>query len=108
MVLDRRSRAGQAYNNIVRRLEGIDVPFLSLEERAGFPGSNGPSWAIVEGGTVMIEFFKQFWQRDTDSSRQIAKERLRLVLVHDRVNVSQISWRPKRRSFGGYLQVHGD
>ncbi|NLJ85482.1 MAG: cell division topological specificity factor MinE [Firmicutes bacterium] len=36
----------------------------------------------------MIEFFKQFWQRDTDSSRQIAKERLRLVLVHDRVNVS--------------------
>ncbi|NLJ85481.1 MAG: septum site-determining protein MinD [Firmicutes bacterium] len=34
VVLDRRSRAGQAYNNIVRRLEGIDVPFLSLEEES--------------------------------------------------------------------------
>jgi septum site-determining protein MinD len=32
VVLDRRSRAGQAYSNIARRLEGIDVPFLSLEE----------------------------------------------------------------------------
>jgi cell division topological specificity factor len=36
----------------------------------------------------MIDFLRQFWNRDTDSSKQIAKERLRLVLVHDRVNVS--------------------
>mgnify|MGYP001150999548 FL=1 len=34
VVLDRRSRAGQAYSNIARRLEGIDVPFLSLEEES--------------------------------------------------------------------------
>ncbi|NLK07227.1 MAG: septum site-determining protein MinD [Firmicutes bacterium] len=32
VVLDRRSQAGQAYNNIVRRLEGIDVPLMTLEE----------------------------------------------------------------------------
>ncbi len=36
----------------------------------------------------MIDFFRQFWNRDADSSKQVAKERLRLVLVHDRVNVS--------------------
>lgn len=36
----------------------------------------------------MIDFLRHFWSRDTDSSKQIAKERLRLVLVHDRVNVS--------------------
>ncbi|NMB24773.1 MAG: cell division topological specificity factor MinE [Firmicutes bacterium] len=36
----------------------------------------------------MIDFFKQLWNRDADSSKQVAKERLRLVLVHDRVNVS--------------------
>ncbi|NMB46222.1 MAG: septum site-determining protein MinD [Firmicutes bacterium] len=34
VVLDRRSRAGQAYCNIARRLEGIDVPFPSLEEES--------------------------------------------------------------------------
>ncbi|HHV93074.1 MAG TPA: septum site-determining protein MinD [Firmicutes bacterium] len=32
VVMDKRSRAGQAYNNIVRRIEGLDVPFMSLEE----------------------------------------------------------------------------
>jgi len=32
VVMDRRSRAGQAYSNIARRLEGIDVPLLSLED----------------------------------------------------------------------------
>ncbi|NMB46223.1 MAG: cell division topological specificity factor MinE [Firmicutes bacterium] len=36
----------------------------------------------------MLDFLRQFWSRDTDSSKEIAKERLRLVLVHDRVNVS--------------------
>lgn len=36
VVLDRRSRAGQAYSNIARRLEGIDVPFLSLEDESWF------------------------------------------------------------------------
>ncbi len=36
----------------------------------------------------MLDFLRQFWNRDSDSARQIAKKRLQLVLVHDRVNVS--------------------
>lgn len=32
IVLDQRTRAGQAYNNIVRRIEGEDVPFRELSD----------------------------------------------------------------------------
>src|SRR5215212_6754945 len=35
-VLDRQSRAGQAYTNIARRLMGEDVPFLALDEQGGW------------------------------------------------------------------------
>ncbi|MDK2821009.1 MAG: cell division topological specificity factor [Clostridia bacterium] len=35
----------------------------------------------------MLEFLLRFFGRET-SSRKVAKERLRLVLVHDRVGVS--------------------
>jgi septum site-determining protein MinD len=35
-VLDRQSRAGQAYSNIARRLTGEDVPFLSLDSEGGW------------------------------------------------------------------------
>jgi len=31
-VLDKRSQSGQAYRNIVRRIEGATVPFMNLEE----------------------------------------------------------------------------
>ncbi len=33
-VLDRRSQSGQAFRNIVRRIEGASVPFLPLEEES--------------------------------------------------------------------------
>ncbi len=33
VVLDKRSKSGQAYRNIVRRLEGAEVPFLDLREK---------------------------------------------------------------------------
>ncbi|MBI4772434.1 MAG: septum site-determining protein MinD [Chloroflexi bacterium] len=36
VVLDGKSRAGQAYRNIARRLDGDQVPFLSLEEPKSF------------------------------------------------------------------------
>lgn len=36
----------------------------------------------------MLEFLLRFFGRDTTSSKKIAKERLRLVLVHDRAGVS--------------------
>ncbi len=36
IVLDGKSRAGQAFRNIARRLQGETVPFLDLESGAGF------------------------------------------------------------------------
>lgn len=36
----------------------------------------------------MLEFLLRFFGRETTSSKKIAKERLRLVLVHDRAGVS--------------------
>ena len=35
-VLDKKSLSGQAFRNIVRRLEGASVPFLPLEETSRF------------------------------------------------------------------------
>jgi septum site-determining protein MinD len=36
VALDVKSRAGQAFQNIARRLRGEQVPFMDLEEKAGF------------------------------------------------------------------------
>ncbi len=36
----------------------------------------------------MLEFLSRVFGRETTSSKNVAKERLRLVLVHDRANVS--------------------
>lgn len=36
IVLDPKSRAGQAFQNIARRLRGETVPFLDFEEKTGF------------------------------------------------------------------------
>jgi septum site-determining protein MinD len=38
VVLDGKSRAGQAFRNIARRLNGEDVPFINLEEPGGLLG----------------------------------------------------------------------
>jgi septum site-determining protein MinD len=38
IVLDGKSQAGQAFRNIAARLEGQEVPFLSLESSNGFFG----------------------------------------------------------------------
>ncbi len=38
VVLDGKSRAGQAFRNIASRLLGKDVPFMSMEEEGGFLG----------------------------------------------------------------------
>jgi septum site-determining protein MinD len=38
IVLDPKSRAGQAFQNIARRLRGEKVPFMDLEEKDGFFG----------------------------------------------------------------------
>lgn len=36
----------------------------------------------------LLEFLNRFFGRDNGASKDVAKERLRLVLVHDRVNIS--------------------
>ncbi len=36
VVLDGKSRAGQAFRNIARRLQGEKVPFMEIEEESGF------------------------------------------------------------------------
>ncbi|MFZ5647058.1 MAG: cell division topological specificity factor MinE [Bacillota bacterium] len=36
----------------------------------------------------MLDFITRFFNKDSGSSKNIAKERLRLVLVHDRASVS--------------------
>jgi len=36
VVMDEKSKAGQAYRNIARRISGEEVPLLSLEEQEGF------------------------------------------------------------------------
>ncbi|MHB1420782.1 MAG: cell division topological specificity factor MinE [Bacillota bacterium] len=36
----------------------------------------------------MLEFLQRFFAKDSGSSKQVAKERLRLVLVHDRSDIS--------------------
>jgi septum site-determining protein MinD len=36
VAMDERSRAGQAYRDIARRLRGEEVPFMSLEDNKGF------------------------------------------------------------------------
>jgi septum site-determining protein MinD len=38
VVLDGRSRAGQAFRNIARRLRGEEVPFLAMDDQGGFIG----------------------------------------------------------------------
>lgn len=38
VALDGRNRAGQAFRNIARRLQGENVPFMDLERRDGFFG----------------------------------------------------------------------
>lgn len=36
----------------------------------------------------MLDFLNKIFGRDSSNSKNVAKERLRLVLVHDRANVS--------------------
>jgi len=38
VVLDGKSKAGQAFTNIARRLNGEEVPFMSLDDEGGFFG----------------------------------------------------------------------
>lgn len=37
---------------------------------------------------MLLEFLSRFFGKESTSSKNVAKERLRLVLVHDRANIS--------------------
>jgi septum site-determining protein MinD len=49
IVLDGKSRAGQAFRNIARRLDGENVPFLKMEETGGL-FNRFTRWIRPEGG----------------------------------------------------------
>jgi septum site-determining protein MinD len=38
VVLDNKSRAGLAFRNIARRIQGENVPFMAMERDGGFLG----------------------------------------------------------------------
>jgi len=40
----------------------------------------------------MLELIQRLFARDTPSSKDVARERLRMVLVHDRANVAPQVW----------------
>jgi len=42
---------------------------------------------MTEGGRGLLEFLSRLFKREKESSKEIATERLRLVLVHDRAGV---------------------
>jgi septum site-determining protein MinD len=39
VATDSKSRAGQAFRNIAKRLQGVDVPFLDLDQQSGLWGA---------------------------------------------------------------------
>jgi septum site-determining protein MinD len=49
VVLDGKSKAGQAFRNIARRLDGEDVPFMQINETSGF--FNRITRLIRQGGS---------------------------------------------------------
>ena len=62
--------AGKAYSNICHRIMGEEVPFLNLNEKRG---------VLIVG---IMDLFKK------KTSGNVAKDRLKLVLVSDRANCS--------------------
>ena len=42
---------------------------------------------------MMFELLQKLFGKEASCSKDVAKERLRLVLVHDRVNVSPQLWK---------------
>ena len=80
IVNDEKSLAGQAYNNVARRIIGEDVPFLNLEEPKGVMAK-------------MKKFFSGLMGKETEpetaeSAKETACNRLRVVLMQDRTNLT--------------------
>jgi len=67
VTLDGHSKAGQAFTNISMRLQGGEVPFMAMDDGGGL--------------------FKKLAGRDSRSADH-AKERMKLVLINDRTDIS--------------------
>ena len=83
------SRAGEAYRRIARRLNGEEYPccLLTIRKACGSIPKNVQTGIQIKGRGFVRILKQAFWRdRDRIGSKHVAKERLRLVLVHDRVN----------------------
>jgi hypothetical protein len=66
-----------------------EVPLLSMEEDGIFTKIRRIIALNRRRVNWVLEFITKLFSKDSTSSRNIAKERLRLVLVQDRANVSR-------------------
>ena len=57
----------------------------------------------------IVDYIGRFFGKDNNSSKSIAKERLRLVLVHDRLDISQSTMEDLRNDLieviGKYMEI---
>lgn len=75
--------AGKAYRNVVDRVLGKEIPFLDFEKEYLLDKSNRYfSESIGRGRDEYETFFRR------KSSCQVAKDRLKILLISDRVNCS--------------------
>ena len=77
--------AGKAYANISRRIIGEEVPFLDLEVKQGVFGKLMDLFKKTKGGRSHMGLMDLFKKK---SSGDVAKDRLKLLLVSDRANCS--------------------
>jgi septum site-determining protein MinD len=82
ITLDPKSKTGTAFKNIAKRLRGEQVPFLNIDERGDFL-----SKGLASSNREVTEMAA--WGRSNRQSATEAKERLKLVLIHDRTDLSQ-------------------
>ena len=103
VTLNMQSKAGMAFNNVARRVIGEDVPFMNLDEQPGHIAAarRAPQWpleAVQRPGdsrnnrvpakeTLMTNLLSRLFGRAKKGSGATAKDRLRFVLQHDRINL---------------------
>ena len=83
IVLNDKALSGQAFRNVARRIMGEQVPFLNFDSN----NENGFLYSLKKLlGGIQMDFFSLFGQKP--ASKEVAKERLKLILIHDRADLS--------------------
>ena len=80
-----KSTAGQAYRNIVGRLLGEKVPFMTFP-KVGFFSRLKHVFGLYGGRRMLNALMKLFGKKEP--SGKVARDRLKVVLIHDRASVS--------------------